>query len=200
MTEPTSPSSTVRTPLGTRIRSLRMERSWSQAHLASLASIDRAEISRLENDRRPATLREIDALAAAFGLTIENLAPGTEVTAERDPAVRRLRDLTAALVAKDAELGQMQARIISLEGDLTREQDAHLIARKRIVELEGICERLRGVIRSANQQSQVLTQQNEILRTQLAHPRFDWGSALIGVLGSAALGAGVAAMTSNDED
>lgn len=49
-----------------RLRSIRLERGFSQEQLASLAGLDRTYVSSCENGRRNATIRTISRLAVAL--------------------------------------------------------------------------------------------------------------------------------------
>ena len=62
--------------LGRRLRKLREARGWSQAYLAEISGIGRAHVSQLENGRREAGLRIIEALAITFDLTPSELLKG----------------------------------------------------------------------------------------------------------------------------
>jgi transcriptional regulator with XRE-family HTH domain len=56
--------------LGKRIRQLRTERGWRQIDLAEEAGINENYVSDLELGRKEVCLRTIQALAAAFDLTV----------------------------------------------------------------------------------------------------------------------------------
>jgi transcriptional regulator with XRE-family HTH domain len=55
---------------------LRTKRGWSQVYLAELSGIGRVHISELENGRREAGLRTLEALAGSFEITIAQLMRG----------------------------------------------------------------------------------------------------------------------------
>ncbi|MBI4672926.1 MAG: helix-turn-helix transcriptional regulator [Chloroflexi bacterium] len=58
---------------GARIRALRLERGWSQEELAERADLDRTYISGIERGLRNVALRNIEQLANAFGISLEEL-------------------------------------------------------------------------------------------------------------------------------
>jgi XRE family aerobic/anaerobic benzoate catabolism transcriptional regulator len=64
--------------LGLRIRELRMARNWRQIDLAEEAGINENYISDLEIGKKEICLRTIQALAAAFDLTLAELLQGVE--------------------------------------------------------------------------------------------------------------------------
>ena len=65
--------------LGLRIRELRMARNWRQIDLAEEAGINENYISDLEIGKKEICLRTIQALAAAFDLTLAELLQGVEI-------------------------------------------------------------------------------------------------------------------------
>ncbi len=56
-----------------RVRTLRLERRWSQVDLASRAGISRAAVSAIEISRLVPSVAAALSLAAAFGCTVEDL-------------------------------------------------------------------------------------------------------------------------------
>jgi transcriptional regulator with XRE-family HTH domain len=58
------------------LKSLRLERKWSQEDLAADAGIGRVFISQLENGHKEACLSIIEALADTFDLTISEFMRG----------------------------------------------------------------------------------------------------------------------------
>jgi transcriptional regulator with XRE-family HTH domain len=63
----------VRQRFGDRIKSLRLEREWSQEDLADKAGIGRVFISQLENGHKEACLGIIETLADSFSISISEL-------------------------------------------------------------------------------------------------------------------------------
>lgn len=59
--------------LGKRIRKLRLERRWSQQHLASLIDVEQAYISAIERADYGPSVRRIAELAEAFGISLSEL-------------------------------------------------------------------------------------------------------------------------------
>lgn len=64
------------TRLGRRLRKLRSDHGWSQAYLAEDSGIGRVHISELENGKREAGLRTLEALAGSFGISLSELLRG----------------------------------------------------------------------------------------------------------------------------
>lgn len=64
--------------LGQRIRELRMARNWRQIDLAEQAGINENYVSDLEIGKKEICLRTLQAIAAAFELTIVQLMQGVE--------------------------------------------------------------------------------------------------------------------------
>ena len=62
--------------LGRRLRVLRTERGWTQQQLADMAGIGRVHVSELENGRREAGLRMLEALATSFEMKVTELMKG----------------------------------------------------------------------------------------------------------------------------
>lgn len=62
--------------LGRRIRTLRRKREWRQIDLAAQAGINENYVSDLELGRKEVCLNTVQALAAAFGMTISELMKG----------------------------------------------------------------------------------------------------------------------------
>lgn len=59
--------------LGKRIRQLRLSKSWRQIDLAAHSRIGKNHISELERGTREIGLRNLEAIADALGITIDNL-------------------------------------------------------------------------------------------------------------------------------
>ncbi|MGO9339679.1 MAG: helix-turn-helix domain-containing protein [Terracidiphilus sp.] len=66
----------VRRRFGDRIKSLRVERHWSQEDLAERSGIGRVFISQMENGHKEACLAIIETLADSFSITISELMEG----------------------------------------------------------------------------------------------------------------------------
>lgn len=70
----------VNTPLvkrfGSRVRSLRQEKEWSQETLCERSGISTEHLSRIENGLREVCLNNIGKLAACFGISISDLMRG----------------------------------------------------------------------------------------------------------------------------
>lgn len=59
--------------MNNRIRVLRAERRWSQAHLATLLGVSRQTVNAIENDRYDPSLPLAFVIARTFSLTIEEI-------------------------------------------------------------------------------------------------------------------------------
>ena len=56
-----------------RVKELRAERAWSQAHLAAALSVSRQTVNAIENGRYDPSLPLAFSIAALFGLRIEEI-------------------------------------------------------------------------------------------------------------------------------
>ena len=61
---------------GERLRQLRKERGWSQEQFAQESGLDRSYMGGVERGERNIALRNIEAIATAFELTISELLEG----------------------------------------------------------------------------------------------------------------------------
>lgn len=73
--------------IGRRIRAARRERGWRQSDLAERAQITQASINRYENHGYEPTLRIAIKLAAALGMSLEELAKD-EIAEEQRETLR----------------------------------------------------------------------------------------------------------------
>jgi len=62
--------------VGKRIRELRKKRGWRQIDLAEHSGVHEVHISDLEHGKREVGLRNLAALAAAFGLSLSEFLKG----------------------------------------------------------------------------------------------------------------------------
>jgi len=67
------PSPTVQTRFGHRVRELRVERGWSQEHLADVVGLDRSYIGGVERGERNISLGNICRIADGLDVTIRDL-------------------------------------------------------------------------------------------------------------------------------
>jgi transcriptional regulator with XRE-family HTH domain len=79
-----------------RIKQLRTERGWTQADLASRASISRSQLAMIESETRPANTRRLASIAAALGVSPDELFA-------IDGQERALLDVVRRLSAEDLE-------------------------------------------------------------------------------------------------
>lgn len=61
----------IRDRIGLRIVTLRKMREWSQEELARRAGLDRGHISRIEAGKYAITIETLQAIAEAFGMTLD---------------------------------------------------------------------------------------------------------------------------------
>ena len=71
-----NPSGDVLTRFGQRVRSIRLERGFSQEELSARCHLDRTYISSLERGKRNVGLRNVAAIAEALGVSISQLFEG----------------------------------------------------------------------------------------------------------------------------
>ena len=65
----------TRDRIGLRIYQLRMLKEWSQDELARRSGLQRSHISRIEAGKYAVTLETIQAIAEAFGMTVDIVDP-----------------------------------------------------------------------------------------------------------------------------
>lgn len=70
------PNSPILTAFGLRVRELRTALGWSQERLADECGLHRTYIGAIERGERNVSLRNIERIASAFGLTIHQLTEG----------------------------------------------------------------------------------------------------------------------------
>ena len=70
--------SAVRRRVGERVRALRAGRGLTQLRLAQRSGISRPSIANVEAGRQNVSLRQLCALATAFGVTVEELLSGPD--------------------------------------------------------------------------------------------------------------------------
>ena len=78
VTPPVPPSyiSPIKVRLGSRLRTLRKERGYSQIQLAMHADLGRAFVSDFETGKENASLETLEKLAKAFSMSISELMTG----------------------------------------------------------------------------------------------------------------------------
>lgn len=65
----------VRDRLGLRIYQLRMMKEWSQEELARRTGLQRTHISRIEGGKYAVNIETVQAIAEAFGMTVDIVDP-----------------------------------------------------------------------------------------------------------------------------
>ena len=102
--------------LGDRIRKLRRERDWTQRDLAEKVGVDYKNVSNYEVGRLVPSLKTLQRLADAFGVSIEELNqdhPQEPVLAIEDPELLRLfRELSTLPEADRDHLKWMLAAVV----------------------------------------------------------------------------------------
>ncbi|WP_374290163.1 helix-turn-helix transcriptional regulator [Paenirhodobacter enshiensis] len=93
-----------------RIRQLREEKKWTQEVLASKAGISRSQLAMIEKETRPANTLRLSAIAAALGVTTEDLF-------ETDERERRLVRILRSLSGADADALLRVAEAMSTKPD-----------------------------------------------------------------------------------
>lgn len=101
--------------LAERLRQLRQERGWTLDHLAALAGVSRATLSRLENAEVSPTTDVLGRLCVAHGLSLTRLLAPVE--ADFAPVVRR----EAQPLWRDDEAGFLRRAVSPPAGPLAAE-------------------------------------------------------------------------------
>lgn len=65
----------VRDRIGSRIATLRKLKGWSQEELSERAGLQRTHISRIEAGKYAVTFEVVEAIAEAFGMTVDIIDP-----------------------------------------------------------------------------------------------------------------------------
>ena len=65
----------TRDRIGMRIANLRNAKGWTQAELSARAGLQRTHVSRIEAGKYAVTLESIQAIAEAFGMTVDIIDP-----------------------------------------------------------------------------------------------------------------------------
>jgi transcriptional regulator with XRE-family HTH domain len=66
----------IQAQFGTRLKSLRKKKGWTQAELAEYLGLDRGYISEVERGNRNPTLATVDVIAKGFGVSLSRLLSG----------------------------------------------------------------------------------------------------------------------------
>jgi transcriptional regulator with XRE-family HTH domain len=111
--------------LGARLKSLLKARGMSQSALAARAGIDRAELNRLVNDRRPPRLDEISWVAEALGVPIEELIGDLEgLPSDLRRPLGLLGELAHRVLRAEREREEALAQVAALKEELARERQS----------------------------------------------------------------------------
>jgi transcriptional regulator with XRE-family HTH domain len=60
-----------------RIKQLRVDKGWTQEHLASLSKMSRSQLAMIENETRTVNTLRLNAIAQALGVQTEQLFEGS---------------------------------------------------------------------------------------------------------------------------
>ncbi len=69
-------STDIRVRLGSRVRTLRRKRGWTQVEMAEALGIDRSYLSEIETGKKDPSLTILKTLADGFELTLSQLLSG----------------------------------------------------------------------------------------------------------------------------
>lgn len=95
-------------PMGLRIRELRAAKGWTQQDLADRANLSRSQLAMIESEARPANTLRLNSIAAALGVSPEELFDSGTGDSQFLGILRKLTDedretiyrLAASLAAK----------------------------------------------------------------------------------------------------
>ncbi len=86
-----------------RIKQLREQHGWTQADLAARSHMSRSQLAMIEAETRPANTLRLNAIAAAFGVSTEELFVSPDGQTAFFDLVKRLSDEDRAVLVKMAE-------------------------------------------------------------------------------------------------
>ena len=125
-----------RPSLGDRLRKLMADRGLSQVDLARDSGLDRADLNRLINNKRPPRAEEIRVIAQTLGIRQIELVTGVELPPEVEKGVEMIVELEATVLAErqqrerlEAELAALRARDDASEKAIEAERTASLKAK-----------------------------------------------------------------------
>src|ERR1035437_664589 len=135
----------VEAAIGQRVRVHREKRGWSQAHLGKLladfgAPMNQPMIYKLEHGSRPLRVNEVQALAFAFDVTMDDLLTGRDASEEivaAEEAYRRAWGYFHALKLRHAD---SRVRWLAAEKEFKDAQDATDKQREPVVEARAALE------------------------------------------------------------
>jgi transcriptional regulator with XRE-family HTH domain len=110
----------VEAAIGQRVRAHREERGWSQAHLGKLladfgAPMNQPMVYKLEHGSRPLRVNEVQALAFAFDVTMDELLRDKETSAAIAAAETKFRKSWGSLHALSLRKVDVRARLQAVE-------------------------------------------------------------------------------------
>lgn len=134
--DPASDAYGSRPSLGDRLRKLMADRGLSQVDLARDSGLDRADLNRLINNKRPPRAEEIRVIAQTLGIRQIELVTGVELPPEVEKGVEMIVELEATVLAErqqrerlEAELAALRARDDASEKAIEAERTASLRAK-----------------------------------------------------------------------
>ncbi|ACY14059.1 helix-turn-helix domain-containing protein [Haliangium ochraceum] len=103
---------------GDRLVSFLEKRELSQTELAKMAGIERSTLNRLANNKREPRTEEVEWLAAALKISVDELVAGVEFDSEPPERDEREAELAARVLKAEAICNSATARVASLEKSL----------------------------------------------------------------------------------
>mgnify|MGYP001281087429 CR=1 FL=1 len=117
--------------IASRVRSLRLERGWSQPELARRASLSNAMVSMVERGERTPSLDALASLAASLEVDTSVLLAPDETAALRGDARRFAEELAELKLPRaDMEALRRIARALATERDLAAKRQSRTTSKK----------------------------------------------------------------------
>lgn len=117
--------------IASRVRSLRLERGWSQPELARRASLSNAMVSMVERGERTPSLDALASLAASLEVDTSVLVAPDEAAALRGDARRFAEELAELKLPRaDVEALRRIARALATERDLAARRQSRATPKK----------------------------------------------------------------------
>ena len=138
----------VEAAIGQRVRVHREKRGWSQAHLGKLladfgAPMNQPMVYKLEHGSRPLRVNEVQALAFAFDVTMDDLLTGTEANAEIAAAEETYRKAWGYFHALKLRQSDSRVRWLAAVKEMEDAQDAADKQRESVAEARAALEAAR---------------------------------------------------------
>lgn len=154
--------------LGDHLRKLMASRGISQVDLARDSGLDRADLNRLINNKRPPRAEEIRVIAQTLGIHQIELVTGVELPPEVEKGVEMIVELETTALAERQRAERLQAQLDALEKAIEDERTAGLkakfdMAQEHRLELNAMRKEM-SQMRSTHQ-----SELEEVRRMQSAH-------------------------------